>query len=197
MKSILITLTGILLLGMLHHAPAQTINREIGLRMHSLNSFGIIWKKQKAENRFCRFTAAGSNFNFETGEVTNFSLSSAFAAGVEKRARLTDKVFFIFGPQGLSQLSGAYALAPNSQEAYTVIFSAGIGFLAGFHLDFGQHFYMDLDVTPSVMPFVKFDQFSNLRLGVNGGISNGGAGISLVYKLGPTPKKMKKGNAAE
>jgi|GEM_PF-6527436 len=76
---------------------------EVGIRMNSLNSFDLLFKKKIFENTYGRLRLANANINLSGGENQNtrFSMSGSVALGLEKRKVLTDEFNFIYGIEGI------------------------------------------------------------------------------------------------
>ncbi|MFK7757379.1 MAG: hypothetical protein AB8B53_10655 [Flavobacteriales bacterium] len=178
-NNVLFTLlfTAISLLFMTNLSIAQSVDRELGLRMAGLDNFNFIYKKQTSENKFLRFRAGAFNVNFNSNSEA-ISANVNLAIGLEKRKPIDDRLLFIHGFEpsiqvGFSEVNG------NTQ----ILTGLSIGYVLGFHLNINESFGLNIETIPSLSGTTAFnennDDITNLRLGFN---SNAIA-LSAVYRF--------------
>lgn len=149
-------LMSLLVAGSLHFAHAQTTTtaptRELGVRFDGLNfggnnSFGLIYKKQKAENRYHRWRAAFANIS--TSSSTNQDSDAQFGAGLffglEKRKTLNERFTFNHGWEFGGSLAAQFAENNNRT-------SLGIsaGYVLGLQYNPNNRFFINLETIPGV-----------------------------------------------
>jgi len=178
-NNVLFTLlfTAISLLFMTNLSSAQSVDRELGLRMAGFDSFNFVYKKQKSENKFLRFRAGAFNVNFSSNSEA-ISASLNLALGLEKRKPIDDRLFFVHGFEpsiraGFSEVNG------NTQ----LITGLSLGYVMGFHLNVNKSLGLNIETIPSLSGTTVFnennDDITNLNLGFN---SNAIA-LTTVYRF--------------
>lgn len=145
-KSILL---GALLVGFTQTANAQTKKYEIGLKANSLNNFGLLYKLERAENKFLRLSA-GFNTAWSFGAPTEvFSVGHSFSVGFERRVGITDKFQFLHGI--MPGVGLRYSLTTfENLETHELGGSVNLGYIIGFQYNFAKSFYVGLETIPTV-----------------------------------------------
>jgi hypothetical protein len=163
-----------------NNTTAQEVDREIGLRMSSLNSFNFVYKKAKEENKYLRFQAGAFNANFASINNSEDLLALGFnlAIGIEKRKPIDDKLSFIHGFEPALRFS--LATGDNSQAA----FNPSIGYVLGFQLNISDSFGVNLETTPSIGAsfYVDDDGFGD-NTNYNLGFNSNSVALSIVYRF--------------
>lgn len=162
------------------------LDREIGLRLTGLNSFGMIYKKKKEENKYRRYRLGLANIAFNSAQSTQaVDLRVNMAIGYEKRKPINEKFHFI---HGLEFLGAANFSAANNRASLTL--SPGLGFVLGFQYAFAKSFYVGMELVPFVNTSFGIDEngFRN-SVAVNAGFNSQSASLNLVYRFKSNKQK--------
>ena len=152
MKNVL--LMSLLVAGSLHFAHAQTSTtaptRELGVRFDGLNfrgfnSFGLIYKKQKSENRYHRWRAAFANLSANSAD--NQDPDAQFGAGlfygIEKRKPLGERFTFNHG----WEFGGNFA-AQIAENNNRISLGLSAGYVLGLQYNPNNRFFINLETIP-------------------------------------------------
>jgi hypothetical protein len=145
-------LTCAILAGLSLACSAQTSSpaRELGIQFTNLdfNTFGLIFKKQRSENRYMRYRAVFTRLNADFVEGgTNLSLGLGGRVGFERRKALNDRTYFLFGPE---LGAGINLIANEGAQGTPYNLNASIGYVLGVHHNFGEHFFVNLETVPGL-----------------------------------------------
>ena len=134
----------------LNLSAQENYPRELGVRFSSIDldggtGFSLVYKKQKAENRYTRWRATFGNLNISSfGEDnirTNFSAGAAY--GIEKRKPLGNEFYFVRGPE----FSAGLGLNIADENINTSL-SLGAGYIFGLQYNCKKHFFISLETIP-------------------------------------------------
>lgn len=136
---------------------AQEDLRAIGVRFSVPSNFGLIYKKQRAENNFLRITAGrfsiSTNNNISTlvnqnVNTTIANVSAGATIGLEKRIPINDKFNLIRGGSFIA--NGGFSYVGNTISSNALYyFSVGYGYLLGAQYRLNEHMYIDLEILPT------------------------------------------------
>ncbi|GAB3766424.1 hypothetical protein GCM10028817_49830 [Spirosoma pomorum] len=188
-------LTGLLLTSTLFAQDAP--NREIGLRISDLSSFGLVYKKQISENTYRRYRLAFGNLsaNFiQNNTLIGFSVGGA--AGKEKRRTISDKLQFIYGTELIASLSlnssntGTLTISDGNGGSTTykgsslliVTPSIGVGFVLGAQYNLNPRWYVSAELIPSITASGSFGSGAALY-SFQAGFNSSSAGITGAYRF--------------
>lgn len=154
----------LLLAGGLIHAYAQTEpaapTRELGVRFEGINlggenSFSLVFKKQKSENKYRRWRAVFGSISANNSPSTvNAQMSLGLTYGLEKRKPLDEHLSFNHG----FEFGGALALRFN--DDFTNWYAAlSAGYVLGVQYKLNKRFFVNLETIPGL----------NLRFADNSG----------------------------
>ena len=167
-------------------AGAQTTPRELGVRISSVdfsgnNVFNLVYKKQKAENRYNRWRAAFGNIgydNFDEGDDNVYFNAGAFY-GIEKRRAMADRFTFNHGWEfggniglNFSEANGGYQLG------------LAVGYVLGVQYNPAKPFFINLETIPGLgLQFTDFGDGSE-DLFVQGNVGfNSLAAVTLGFRF--------------
>ena len=158
------------------HAVSPT--KEVGIRLHNLNSFGMIYKKKKADQQFRRRRLGIARIAFNSlGGRQSFQLETTVAFGVEKRRTINDKFQFVHGAEFIGSLDFDVSGARGK-----VAISPGVGFVLGFNYALSSSLYLGVETIPSVSTrFVIDEDGFRDNFSLNAGFNSQAASLSLVY----------------
>ncbi|MCX6217238.1 hypothetical protein [Spirosoma sp.] len=187
--------TGLLITSALRAQDSPT--REVGLRLTSFDSFGMVYKKKLDENTYRRYRLAFGNLgaNFVQSN-TMVAFSAGGAMGKEKRRNLTDKLQFIYGTELIasvslnSSTSGSVTVDNGSGGVVTytgsslllVTPSVGIGFVLGAQYNFNPRWYISAELIPSVTASGTFGNGTSFY-SIQAGFNSNSAGITGAYRF--------------
>jgi hypothetical protein len=160
------------------NSNAQVQNREIGVRFSNLSSFDLVYKTQKAENKFRRYRLGAANIGLSTlGGSTQGQFNAQFAIGTEKRKNIAPNLQFIHGFEPAFSLM-AYSLNSNA----TFMLGLGLGYVLGVQYDLSPKMYINLEAIPSINASMGIIGGSTLA-SISSGFSSSGLAFSVVYKF--------------
>lgn len=143
----------LLLAGSMAVASAQTAsspNRELGIRFQGINlggpnEFSLVYKKQKAENRYRRWRATFANLSLTVvdDDNTNIGFNLGFLTGMEKRRPLADKFTFNHGWEYGPNLG----LQTDGESTYLQI-GGSVGYVLGVQYQPDNRFFLNLETIP-------------------------------------------------
>ena len=184
-----ITLLIAIFLSLFHpHTHAQTVHHELGVRLKGLDfgSFGFIYKKQKAENKFRRYRFVVANFFFQNDKSRKLSNAYlSFAIGTEKRKQITQKLHFVHGLEPFLTL-GTVSSEHFSQQINNTTYriNPGIGYILGFQYDISDNFYANIEAIPTISgTIIMNDKGHRELISVNAGFATTAIALSLVYRF--------------
>ena len=148
MKTVFKSILALLFLSTCMTLNAQKSEREVGLVLNNLADFGIVFKKQTAENRYLQLNAlslssSGINDDFNG----NFNLGAGVSLGFEKRKQIANKLSFMHGFQPF--VFASYQ-ADTKNDRYNYNISPGLGYMLGFILDAGKNVRIGLQTAPNL-----------------------------------------------
>jgi len=130
-------------------APAA---RELGVRFEGINlggqnNFSLVYKKQKAEDRYVRWRAVFGNISANNLDVDPYNVRFGFGGnlGLEKRKALADRFSFVRGPEFGLNISLAFG-----EDDPLVAMGAQLGYVLGLQYNAGKHFFFNLETIPGV-----------------------------------------------
>lgn len=145
----------LLLAGCLNHAYAQTEpavpTRELGVRFDGINlggdnSFSLVFKKQKSENKYRRWRAVFGNIIVEDRfSGRNALIGLGLTYGVENRRSLGDRLTFNHGFE-----FGTSLAARSYQNVSSWNFAASAGYVLGVQYDLNKRFFVNLETIPGL-----------------------------------------------
>jgi hypothetical protein len=151
-------------------AQQETIH-EIGFRMGGFNSFGFIYKKQLAEDRFIRYRLGSVNVDYDHSTLENeledfkhkrFSSAVQFGLGFEKRNSITDDLRFIHGWEPRAYANYYYKSGEPGENNETIWgVGLGVGYILGLQLPLTKHIQISIETIPSVMYSFNYIENSN------------------------------------
>lgn len=131
---------------------ASSPNRELGVRFQGINlggsnEFSLVYKKQKAENRYRRWRATFANLSLAVADEdnTNIGLGVGFQTGIEKRKPLADKFTFNHGWEYGPNL----VLLTDGESTYLQI-GGNIGYVLGVQYQPNNRFFLNLETIPGL-----------------------------------------------
>lgn len=153
---------------------------EIGIRMSSLNNFGLIYKKQKNEQSWTRLRLLFANLNFNFLENNNQTqLTTGIAYGWEKRRSIDERLTFIHGFEPRLSMRLEQSEITNT-TSYQVI--PALGYVLGVQVKLKNQFFMYAEIIPALSSRFEFSNNTvNTNLGI--GLSTNGASIGVVYRF--------------
>jgi len=178
------TLLFILIIGLAlgHKAQAQSGYREVGTRFNSFDNFGVIYKKERAENSLTRYNLAVLNLGLTEGSrFDGYSFGAQFGMGWEKRKQIEEKLKFIHGFSPAISFNSSKLTNFDNENSSTTI-SLELGYILGLQYDISENLYVNVEVVPGlrVSNSSQFDgDFWTFNLG--GGTQN--AAITLAYRF--------------
>ncbi|MBK8555611.1 MAG: hypothetical protein IPL65_07500 [Lewinellaceae bacterium] len=152
MKKLLLLLPCLLLLTFSLEAQTSA-PRELGVRFDNINfggynSFSLVYKKAKSENRYARWRASFGNLNLQVypdSDAASFGLGFGLRYGLEKRKALSDKFSFCRGPE----FGGGFNLQAQNEDVL-VDLNLGFGYILGLQYDINRIFFLNLETIPGV-----------------------------------------------
>lgn len=160
---------------------AQEQNHEIGIRLEGFNSFDFIYKKQKDQNKFIRYRLFSTDVRYrKLEESSNFSFSSGFAIGKEKRKEITDRLYFIHGIE-----PSLFFSINNSEDEVQTSVRPSIGYVLGFQYTFNS-FYINVESIPAISGTFRTEQEG---LEINAGFRSSGVAMTIAYQFATKKKK--------
>ena len=196
MKTFSLLFIFLCLLGNTLYAQEAT-PREIGIRINSLSSFGMIYKKQLRENTYRRYRLAFGDItaNFRKG-YNQFGLSVGGAIGREKRRPITDRLQFIYGTEfltslGVNSVSSGSITVDNGNGGSTTIYgnkvvvvtpSVGIGLVLGAQYSLNSRWYVSAELIPSITASGTFGNGTSI-VGIHAGFNSSSAGLTAAYRF--------------
>ncbi|GAB3020837.1 hypothetical protein [Spirosoma pulveris] len=187
--------TGLLITSTLYAQDSPT--REVGLRLTSFDSFGMVYKKKLDENTYRRYRLAFGNLsaNFvRSNSIIGFSAGGAM--GKEKRRALSDKLQFIYGTEliasvGLSSSNTGTLTIDNGAGGTTtytgsnilvVTPTVGIGFVLGAQYTINPRWYVSAELIPSITASGSFGN-GNTIYSFQAGFNSSSAGLTGAYRF--------------
>ena len=173
--------TFLITLAICHTARSQSDYREVGARFNSFDNFGVIYKKERSENRLTRFNLAVLNLGLVEGSrFDQYSIGAEFSMGWEKRKPIEDKLRFI---HGLSPSIGFnHSELTNGTENSQTNIILQLGYILGLQYDISETLYVNIEVIPGLRAnnSSQLDgDFWTFNLG--GGTQS--AGITIAYRF--------------
>ena len=132
-----------------NQTQAQTNMREIGTRLQGVNNFGVVYKKQKAENRYTRYQVVVGGISYSSVDLGNFNTNNTFGASFgfgiawEKREEIDDKLQFVHGFAPLA----AIGFSDGDGNTATSI-ELQLGYILGAQYNFSDKLYVSLEAVP-------------------------------------------------
>jgi len=141
-------------------AGAQSTPRELGVRISSVdfsgnNVFNLVYKKQKAENRYSRWRAAFGNIgynNFNDEDNVDFNVGAFY--GIEKRRALSDRFTFNHGWEFGGNIGLNFNEANGGYQ-----FGLAAGYVLGIQYNPAKPFFINLETIPGAR--LNFSDFSS------------------------------------
>jgi hypothetical protein len=160
-------------------------DREIGVKLNSLDNFNLVYKKKKADDKYCRYEVAFFNTNFQNaGGKTFFASAVGFSAGIEKRKAITDKLKFAHGFIPGIYFSGYWAYDSNNGNGqFNVLLRPQLAYAVGVQYHFSDKFYLGLESVPSVSASVGFSENQIVSYSLMTNINLSTVGLSAVYRF--------------
>lgn len=132
----------------------ETPTRELGIRLNGINfgnyqAFELVYKKQKAANRYNRWRATFGNINFNAPNESqnSFNMGVGLAYGLEKRRPMSDRFQFVMGPEFQGNLQiGSTKVGGNSTTAFGT--SLGVSYILGVQYNFGKAAFASVETLP-------------------------------------------------
>lgn len=145
-------------------------NKEVGLRITSFNSFGLLYKKKIKENKWRRFRAAAADIIYNSdNEIFTFALSASI--GTEKRKNIANQLEFLHGWE--TELG----ISLSSEEDYGI--SATIGYVLGLQHHVSDRFVISLETIPR-LSFYFYEEIGPI-ISLRG--KSSWVAIGALYKL--------------
>ncbi|MCT4665558.1 MAG: hypothetical protein N4A45_10025 [Flavobacteriales bacterium] len=160
---------------------------EVGLRMHSFNKFGMIFKLQKDSEdsdleKFYRLSLF--NLGFKAGSE-RFYLGAGLGLGKETRMKVDERLEVYYGPE-ISATADFYF---GEGDDYVSIAPA-IGYILGVQYQLSKRMVASLETIPRVsvvFPYIPDESKKKAYEGgvqVNAGWTNQVAALSFIYQIG-------------
>jgi hypothetical protein len=158
--------------------------REIGARFTGLDNIGLVYKKERKENKYIRHNFAVAQFNYTSRNLFQANMSYAF--GFEKRKPIGNNMIFYRGIQpsfGVNYLRANFNL---NQPPFDEIFGAyvGLGYMFGFMYSINERFYVSLETIPSIDYFYIADEYGFRSSGIRGGFNTNLLAATVAYRFG-------------
>lgn len=175
-------ITVVFLMGLLsiQSASAQSVNREVGIRLYGLNDFDFISKKELSDNMYRRTRFVFTNLGYQSiSDQSSFTFQGGFAVGGEKRKLIAEDLLFIHGlePSLLFNLS-------IIQEFNSLDLMPAIGYVLGFQYDMFPRFSLNLETIPTLSTAFSFDDDERSNdFSINAGFASNAVALSLVYRF--------------
>jgi len=182
----------ILLISLTTMIPCMTMQgqdtaqkHELGIRMSSLNNFGLIYKKHREEQKYLRFRLGYVNVSGEINQLTRTnpgelpfvnqrnSVNTAFGfnLGWENRKKITEELLFIHGFEPGLQMNVEYAGQAISGTSFYA--NAYLGYVLGFQYDFNEKISFSMESIPRVYAAILvFNQNQNIDPNTNNLLTN-------------------------
>lgn len=132
---------GLCLLFPFNGVSGQT-KQEIGVRMFSLEQFGLIYKRQLKSGRYLRINTLNLQLTYDSRGLWSAALGGAI--GLEQRASLGQQLTFLHGPQLVNQ----YQYAKSSSDLSSFAVSLGLGYIFGLQYDIAERVFINAETTP-------------------------------------------------
>ena len=177
------TLLFILFMGLAfsQQAHAQSNFREVGTRFTSFDNFGVIYKKERAENRLTRYNLAVLNLGLTDGSrFDRYSIGAQLSVGWEKRKSIEEKLKFIHGFN--PSVGFQHASLIDGPDNSSTNISLELGYILGLQYDISESLYVNLEVIPGLRANNASQtegDFWTFNLG--GGTQS--AGITVAYRF--------------
>ena len=128
-------------------APPSLSQREIGLRLSGLNTFGFIYKRQVSDFQYRRVRVASGALSVRSGG--NIGLDFNVAFGKEKRQPLGSDFFFHHGAE---PFLGAAINGREQRGSRVTIFqlTGGLGYVVGFQKYLSDELTIGIESIPAV-----------------------------------------------
>ena len=179
-KKITLTLLFSFLFAGLSQVQAQSDYREVGTRFASFDNFGIIYKKETAENKLTRYNLAFTSLNLsESSGQTVFSGGLSFGIGWEKRKQISDKLMFIHGFS--PSFTFGYANASGAGGS-TSSLGINLGYVLGLQYNISDELYFNIETVPGFVSNAAFRPGANVyNFGIRGDSQS--AALTLAYRF--------------
>lgn len=162
-------------------------NREIGLTLNGANNFGLVYKKQKAENKYINYQFAYFNGEFAYSENrVRLGLNIGLSAAFEKRKSINENFVFARGlVVGMGVLGNhtEFRNNNNSISSSALRLSPRIGYLLGGQYHISDKFYVGLDVIPSFIASVDMDRDQPTEYNISTNFNMDAVTLNFVYKF--------------
>ena len=167
------------------NVSGQSKTHEFGLRFTSLNNFDFVYKKGKKENKFTRFRLGLANIAFQQSTTSKrYSFSFGFAIGLEKRSKISERLYFIHGIEPTLSFSTQYVDIEDGPNDYSSNTSVGIGYVLGFQYDISETFYVNIESIPFLSgTFWTDNDGFNDNYTIIAGFNSNSIAFSLVYRF--------------
>jgi len=160
---------------------AQSTQYEVGLRLNDFNSFGMIYKKEKAPDKFKRIRLALANANIAStntsGELV-FTYNLALAYGIEKRVKLDPKIQFFHGYEPFTSFS-----LSNLEDRSAGTFRLGLGYVLGINYALSDALDIGFETIPSIRYSQSFTSMRETNEAFGIGFNSQVAALSITLKF--------------
>ncbi|NJN77715.1 MAG: hypothetical protein HC803_04780 [Saprospiraceae bacterium] len=185
-KKLLLALFFLGLLSQTFDAAAQ--DREIGVKLRSLDNFDLVYKTKKADDKFMRYEFGFLSTSLVgTSGSTNFSSVIGFSGGIEKRKPINEKLQFAHGFLPGIYLDGFYTKNKVSgNEDFDIRIRPQLAYVLGVQYHVSENFYFGLEATPSIAAAFGFNENQTLQYSFTTNIDFNTVGITAVYRFSKT-----------
>lgn len=159
-------------------------NREFGIALNGFDNFSAVYKVQQSENSYTNYQFLYLSGNAERrGNLGSGNLGLGFLIVNEKRKNINEKFVFVNGlVVGLSISYLSNSVGNTTNNALT--FSPEIGYLVGGQYHISDEFYISLDVSHTLRPYITVVPDGNDNTyGIQTEFNSDAATLSFVYKF--------------
>lgn len=171
-----------------HKISAQQ-QHEIGIRLHSLNNYGVMYKKQQTKQQWTRlrlmFTDTDVLF-FDGYNRIDFTVDVAY--GWEKRKVINERLTFLHGFEPRLSFSllleGDPRVEHEQNSRNECRLSPALGYILGGQLRLKNQFFIYVEIIPAISSAFRFQKGNNAfftSLSLNANSSN--ASIGFIYRF--------------
>lgn len=174
-------ITVFLSLALIHSVQAQSDYREVGTRFNSFDNFGVIYKKERAENRLTRYNLAVLNLGLVEGSrFDQYSIGAQVSMGWEKRKQIEEKLKFIHGLN--PSIGFTHTDLTNGTDNSQTNINLQLGYVLGLQYDVSDNLYVNIEVIPGIRA-TNSSQLDGDFWTFNLGGGTQSAGITVAYRF--------------
>ncbi len=159
------------------------LHREAGVRFFTLENFDLAYKIETRPNRYFRINLVLADLELSTQQGNPWQVGVGAGVGWERRAALSDRLWFIHGPQ--VQLTADFLSATNSQGE--TFFNTGLNgrlaYMIGLQYDLNERFYVNIELQPSVRMGTLIREQSGENTTFAMGFNTNRVGVTVAHRF--------------